>query len=410
MNKVLWIVGAQVKTRDLAPWENLTNDIWVLNEAMSKGWAKRASAVFQLHSPAVYRNPYNVNDMGHWAWLQREHEFPIYMQEADPDVPAAVRFPIEDVRAVLDNVELQAPDGKLNYFTSTFPYLLGLAIIKGYEEVHICGVEMAAATEYNYQLNGYLFWLGVLAGKGAKLVLHSGHWIFDKLMYGYDGDAVTLPLSYFEERGEKHAAVLANHQKRGANLARAMRRAMQDGDDKEVAKLVTEREMLAVEWGKADGARASAEMMAALQKKAIDEGSPAPLVDRQSCEQEAARAMAGDPDKRALAQRMYANGDKEKAARIAEVATGAEELRERMWKQSGMTEYVWNVWSQTKSEQAAEQFTRLHDEHLSLAFMMGQRLGTHQEFSHYTQELDRKIEAAGGSATVDSMVEAQKAR
>ena len=88
--KTLAIVGSHPATRDNAPWDNHSIDIWVFNEAAREAWVKRWDAVFQLHKPTIYRNPNNRTDPKHWEWLQQVHGKPIYMQAHDPMVPDSI--------------------------------------------------------------------------------------------------------------------------------------------------------------------------------------------------------------------------------------------------------------------------------------------------------------------------------
>ena len=73
MNKRLAIVGAHPRTRDDVDWDDKTLDIWAFNEALSvapeKRWIKRCDLIFQLHLPAIWRNPLNRNDPAHLNWL-----------------------------------------------------------------------------------------------------------------------------------------------------------------------------------------------------------------------------------------------------------------------------------------------------------------------------------------------------
>ena len=95
MNDTVAIVGTHPDTRDNAPFDDPSVDIWVFNEAASKRvkddqpWAWRVDAVFQMHLPVIYKSKYNRSDPYYWQWLQEDHPFPIYMHDVDPEVPAA---------------------------------------------------------------------------------------------------------------------------------------------------------------------------------------------------------------------------------------------------------------------------------------------------------------------------------
>ena len=76
----------------------------------------------------------------HWDWLHEKHDFPIYMIEAYPEIPGAVRYPLESASEVYHGL------GR-NVFTSTFDFMIALAIAEKYERVYIFGFEMATSTD-----------------------------------------------------------------------------------------------------------------------------------------------------------------------------------------------------------------------------------------------------------------------
>ena len=83
----LAIIGSHPRTREEFDFSRTDADIWMFNEAISgKGnvWAKRADVIFQLHIPAIWKNPKNRNDPGHFDWLKSQYEIPVYMQEDYP--------------------------------------------------------------------------------------------------------------------------------------------------------------------------------------------------------------------------------------------------------------------------------------------------------------------------------------
>jgi hypothetical protein len=195
--KTLAIVGSHVRTREFAPWDRNFVDIWVFNEAVSlttqgQQWVKRCNALFQIHKPVIWKNPENRNDPHHYEWLQQKQPFPIYMLEQYPDVPSSVSYPLNEVceKLIPNLVKGHGKDEeKIKYFTSGPAYAIALAGYMGYEEVRLFGIEMETNTEYTYQRDGVYFWMGVLAGRGIKVVVHPQSNLFRALLYGYEGDA-----------------------------------------------------------------------------------------------------------------------------------------------------------------------------------------------------------------------------
>ena len=208
--KKLAIVGAHEKTRANIPWSDENFDIWLFNEWAQADWCQRWDAVLQLHKPAVYRN--SPNNPAHWDWLQLDHgEKVIYMQDADPNVPNSVRYPLEAVRGL----GLTYNGTPVVSAKATAAYALALAVHLGYSEIHIYGIEMEHSSEYHSQQPSFAFWVGVAVGAGVLVSLHCSRKLFDGPLYGYEGIPVeTKMLNYVQgmraqqEENHKQAAML----------------------------------------------------------------------------------------------------------------------------------------------------------------------------------------------------------
>jgi len=83
---------------------------------------------------------------------------PVYMQQVNPLVPNAIQYPLAEVVA-----------GMGNYFTNTISYQIALAILEGFKEIRIYGVDMAVDTEYAWQRPSCEYFLGVAMGQGIKV-------------------------------------------------------------------------------------------------------------------------------------------------------------------------------------------------------------------------------------------------
>ena len=172
--ETLAIVGFAPATRKQAPWDNPDITIAGLNEECVFDWFKRKSGnnliFFQLHDRSSFTRPNNHNDPHHWEWLQKKHDFPIYMQQKWEDIPSSVKFPLEDIYKEFGN-----------YFTSTLPFIMAWGVLNGYKRLEIYGFDMASNTEYLYQRPNAHFFIGYLRGKGIDVYIPSN----SKLMQGY---------------------------------------------------------------------------------------------------------------------------------------------------------------------------------------------------------------------------------
>jgi hypothetical protein len=187
--KKVVLVGSNQLTRHLIDWSQPA-DFWLFNEAASRDWVEHCDAVFQMHAPAIWRNPKNVNDPKHYEWLKQDHLFPVYMQEVYPDVPASAAYPLEEIaQSLLPNMRRKGGD-VVKYFTSSPAYAIALAVYQGYDEIEIVGIEMASGTEYERQRDGVTFWLGVAAGRGITVILQDESLLMAGKLYGYTGEVV----------------------------------------------------------------------------------------------------------------------------------------------------------------------------------------------------------------------------
>lgn len=164
-------------------------DVIVFNEMVSRGSVPTADYVIQLHKPVVWRSSTNRNDAKHYEWL-KSTSIPVLMQDCYEDVPASVKFPLDEIRKEFAG----APE----YFTSSVAYALAYAIYKRYKRIELYGVEMETNTEYAHQRPGVAYWCGIAIGRGIVIDFHSRQF-FTSPLYGYDGD-ITIKLEVFEKR------------------------------------------------------------------------------------------------------------------------------------------------------------------------------------------------------------------
>jgi len=174
--KKVGLVGFYPDTRHLAPYDDPEWEIWGCNEGYNHGFMKRWTRWFQMHQRWDFTKLNNRSDPDHWVWLQEEHDFPIYMQERYEDIPASVKFPLEEVKKRFG----------VAYFTSSFGYMIAMALLEGFDEIGVYGFEMATDTEYQYQRPNSEWWIGIAIGMGVKVIVPKGcGWMKSKL-YGYE--------------------------------------------------------------------------------------------------------------------------------------------------------------------------------------------------------------------------------
>ena len=158
---------------------------------------------YQLHHRWRFtrRNPrYGPND--HWAWLQQEHDFPIYMQKRYDDVPSSTPFPLREITEKYMAARLGRGGGfQRKYYTCSFsfilPHVLDMLETKympsdynpihdpPYARIEFYGIELAQKQEYIEQRPGTEFWSGYCMGRGIQFYVPQDTKIFHGDLYGY---------------------------------------------------------------------------------------------------------------------------------------------------------------------------------------------------------------------------------
>lgn len=114
---------------------------------------------FDLHRPACFRTESKTWNPHYHTWLKRL-QTPIFMQEAWPEIPMAVRYPIERVLQ-----EYRA------YFTNHVAYMIALAMMEGVKTIGLFGCQYGAFTEYSTQRGSVEYWLGRFEQAGGEVIL-----------------------------------------------------------------------------------------------------------------------------------------------------------------------------------------------------------------------------------------------
>lgn len=182
------IVG-YAPSKDQAPFADNTWEIWGLNDLYE--YIPRWTRWFELH---------NKTDLD--AYMTRGGKFrhisglqsvaakcPLYMQEAFPDIPGAIRYPREVITGLYGT-----------YFTNSVSYMIAMAIFEGCDELAVYGVDMAQEGEYQAQRPSCEYFLGIAVGRGIKVIIpNTADMLKTRFLYGYQDKAKTA----FEERCTK---------------------------------------------------------------------------------------------------------------------------------------------------------------------------------------------------------------
>ena len=157
--KKVALVGHSPSTREEAPFDDPSYEIWTMNDAHAFLKGRRATRWFEIHIEAVWREP-TRRTAGFIDHL-RTFSGPIYMQQHYDEFPTSVAYPYEHMFNKYGR-------GK---FGSSFAYLIALALEEGFTEIQMYGCDLASETEYKKQRESTAYWIGRCEGAGVKFVL-----------------------------------------------------------------------------------------------------------------------------------------------------------------------------------------------------------------------------------------------
>lgn len=144
-----------------APFGDANFDIWGVAHCCFLKEVTRLDRIFEIHSKEIW-----VKDN---APFQRFPNAILYFQEKDEKWSNSRTFPL---KPMLEKYKVNKGfDNEANYFSSSIPYMICMAIDEGYEEIHVYGIHLLQDEEYFYQRPCAEFWLGVAQGKGIKVYM-----------------------------------------------------------------------------------------------------------------------------------------------------------------------------------------------------------------------------------------------
>lgn len=194
MKKVA-IVGAQADTRENAPFDDKSYEIWSFADWICSAWLKRCNGLLEIHSPRNYMNHPRTPE--YWDLLQTV-EYPVWMYPvADPRVPGAIEYPMDGVLSLLSKAYQNGlPFKPLN---CSVAYAIALAVYLEYDVIDVYGVELNTTSEYMHQKGHFAFWNGVAIGRGIELNVNCSDGLFIQPLYGYEEDMPTVIIGKYME-------------------------------------------------------------------------------------------------------------------------------------------------------------------------------------------------------------------
>jgi len=369
-------MGSHPRSRAMFDRTRTDCDIWVFNEAVSNGTFPEATLCFQMHLPAIWRNPQNRNDPGHFNWLNKQEEIPVYMMDVNPDVPRSLKYPIQEILEMIGN----DPN---HFLTSTVPQAMALAAYQNqYKRIEIYGVAMETNTEYQFQREGVAYWYGFLKGRGIDVYFADE--TFKALLYGYEGE-VALPYETFEMRIAE----------------------LRPGFDNLEAEYTGAAKMLALHVDELEHRDATKEVHESLNK-VLELSNKLGSLNGATQENERYKAKADKMREAAEGEFIFSRQEFESAAKNSQ--DKAQEFQVQVNVLSGQGELVHQsllsaAKGSPKRKKLLDGYRALLDRYLKTHNMAMIYAGASSENFKYMSILDKKIRAAGGSKSEAVLLE-----
>jgi len=173
--KKVALVGFASNTLHLVPWYDESFEIWGMNQG-HVNFPKRADRWFEMHQPEATAD---VRDPGYLEFLKKL-TIPVYMIQQYDEYPTSLRYPIEDAVSYVGH----------DYFMSSVAFMMVLAAMEHFEEIHLYGINLAIGDEYFYEKPNCEYLIGLLRGRGVKVyVPQASALLKQKYRYGYFTDA-----------------------------------------------------------------------------------------------------------------------------------------------------------------------------------------------------------------------------
>lgn len=173
--KKMAIVGFASNTLHLVPWFDPEFEIWGMNQG-HLNFRRMADRWFEMHQPEATAD---VRDPNYLQFL-KSCPIPVYMITERPECPNSVRYPIEEAIDWLGR----------DYFMSSVAYMLVLAAMEGFEEIHLYGINLAIGDEYFYEKPNAEYIMGKCENRGVKIYVPLASSLLKQYRrYGYHTDS-----------------------------------------------------------------------------------------------------------------------------------------------------------------------------------------------------------------------------
>jgi len=151
------LVGTCPSSRMLAPFTNGDWEIWACSPGNAFGLLPRVTRWFEIHGDLGWQESGAWGASKYVDWLN-EQDFPVYAQSREY-IKRAIAYPLDEMIA----------KHSLYFFTSTFAYMMAMAIAEGATEIGLFGIDMTLPGEYADQRPAMQHFIVVCMALGIKV-------------------------------------------------------------------------------------------------------------------------------------------------------------------------------------------------------------------------------------------------
>jgi len=155
--KRIALVGTCPSSRMLAPYTNGDWEIWACSPGNAYGVLPRVTRWFEIHGDLGWLESGKWGASDYVEWLN-DQDFLIYAQSREY-IKRATMYPLDEMIA----------KHSLYFFTSTFAYMMALAISEGATEIGLFGIDMTTPGEYAEQRPAMQHFIVMCMAMGIKI-------------------------------------------------------------------------------------------------------------------------------------------------------------------------------------------------------------------------------------------------
>lgn len=171
--KTVQILGTAPNLKLTPPMDD--KERWCCNSPLS--YARRWRPSFEQ-----WTRWFNMHSRGHmlrtypdWYNWYKAQTKPIVLQEVQPDIPASVAFPKQQVMEYFGT----------RYFTNSATWFIALAIMEGFERIELGGFLLRRDQNYDFERPAFFYWVEEARRRGVDI------WLPPDLEISAGGDPTT---------------------------------------------------------------------------------------------------------------------------------------------------------------------------------------------------------------------------